>query len=126
MKRLEFSARVQEQALKRSNMICENRKCCAPLSKGKYHFDHILPDGLGGKPTLANCQCICITCHKEKTAKEDVPRIRKAARQKRGNDGIKPPTQPIPARPKSERTELRFDKSPLPPRPLYQKIGTRE
>jgi 5-methylcytosine-specific restriction protein A len=121
-KRAEFSAKTQEQALKRSNRVCENKKCCAPLSRGKYHFDHVLPDGLGGKPTLANCQVLCIQCHKEKTAKEDVPRIRKADRQKRADDGIKRPSPPIASRPKQEKIAPRFTKTSLPPRALYEKI----
>ena len=113
-KGFEFSAKTQEQALKRSGMICENRKCCAPLSKGKYHFDHILPAALRGKPTLANCQVLCVPCHKEKTAKEDVPRIRKADRQKRADDGIKKPVASIPMRPKDEKPAR--DRIPIPDR----------
>jgi hypothetical protein len=87
MKRLEFAGKVKDQAFARSGGRCENKACGALLTVGKYAYDHILPAALGGKPTLANCQVICLACHTAKTSKEDVPRIRKADRQRRKHIG---------------------------------------
>ena len=80
--RLEFSAKVKMEALARSNGLCEGRDCGAKLTIGKYHFDHVTPDALGGKPTLANCQVLCWACHRAKTSAHDVPKIAKADRQR--------------------------------------------
>lgn len=86
-KRTEFSSKVRDQAYERSKGKCENKACGLPLQVGRFHYDHILPDALGGKPTIANCQVICESCHVAKTAKEDVPRIRKADRQRKAHIG---------------------------------------
>lgn len=105
MSRREFSSKTMDQAYARSSGRCENKACGAVLRPGKFHYDHILPDALGGKPTLANCQVLCVGCHKAKTAKEDVPRIRKADRQRKAHIGAKPPPKheirnaPAPVRP---------------------------
>jgi 5-methylcytosine-specific restriction enzyme A len=40
----------------------------------------VLPDALGGEPTLENCAVLCTNCHGEKTAKVDVPTIAKSNR----------------------------------------------
>ena len=96
MARKEFSTKTMDQAYARSGGRCENKACGAVLRPGKFHYDHILPDALGGKPTLANCHVLCIGCHKAKTAREDVPRIRKADRQRKAHIGAKaPPTKKI-------------------------------
>jgi 5-methylcytosine-specific restriction endonuclease McrA len=47
------------------------------------------PDGLGGEPTLENCQVACGACHKRKTHTEDRPIMAKADRQKKSGAGIK-------------------------------------
>lgn len=79
-KRREFPAKVKAQAALRADGKCE---CCeARLSVGNVHYDHVTPDALGGEPVLENCECLCKTCHKDKTTKEDVPRIAKAKRQR--------------------------------------------
>lgn len=80
--RREFSKPVRREALKRAAGKCENTSCGA-LFGVKFHFDHEIPDALGGEPTLENCKVLCHVCHGEKTRKEDIPRIAKA---KRGND----------------------------------------
>jgi 5-methylcytosine-specific restriction protein A len=83
MTRQEFPAKVKDQAFARSKGLCEKRGCGLPLQVGKFTYDHILPDALGGKPVLANCQVICRACDKIKTGEQDIPRIRKADRQSR-------------------------------------------
>lgn len=79
--RREFPAKVRAAAFDRSGGQCE--QCTAPIRYGAQ-YDHIVPDALGGEPTLENCRVLCKTCHGIKTASEDVPRIAKAARV-RGN-----------------------------------------
>lgn len=116
--RLEFPNRVKVAAADRAKGICQ---CCKlPTVGKKIHFDHILPAALGGEPTLANCQVLCEACHKEKTGKEDIPRIRKADRQKRAALGIKNELRPKIQNAgfvKRERVKHGVDKSELPPLP---------
>ena len=100
MKRDEFSAKTKDQAAQRANGFCE--KCRAPMAGRRFEFDHVLPDALGGKATLANCQAICPKCHKEKTA-SDVRGIRKADRQRRAATGAERTKQAIPSRPKPSK-----------------------
>lgn len=96
MPRREFPARVRVAAFERANGHCEN--CTAPLYVGKFHYDHRIPDALLGEPTLDNCVVLCVACHGEKTAKEDVPRIAKAVRQRQKHLGARPPKRPWPKR----------------------------
>ena len=123
MKRLEFSAKTKDQAAQRAGGKCQ--ACGLPFAGKAMHFDHILPAALGGEPTLANCQCLCEPCHKEKTGKEDVPRIRKADRQRRAAAGIKRQTGPKLQSAGFAKTDKprAIDKSAmpkLPPRSLYR------
>lgn len=80
MSRREFSKAVKIQAFGRAKGFCENEACGARLLPHKMHYDHLIPDALGGEPTLDNCQVLCLPCHGEKTAKHDVPTIAKAKR----------------------------------------------
>lgn len=86
-KRSEFPAKIKAQEWERSCGKC--RACGLAIGSKAKHYDHILPDALGGKPTLANCQLLCEPCHKEKTGKYDVPRVRKADRQHKADIGAK-------------------------------------
>lgn len=123
-KRVEFTAKVRDKAADRAGGKCQ--KCGLPFAGKKMHFDHILPLALYGESTLANCQVLCEPCHKEKTGKEDVPRIRKADRVKRAALGIKTTNGPtIESRgfPKKPERVGKIDKSVLPALPrrgLYQ------
>lgn len=76
MSRSEFPADVRRAAWKRCKGQCE--KCTAKLFVGKFQYDHRIPDGLGGLPTLENCQVLCTNCHHEKTVAEDRPVMQKA------------------------------------------------
>ena len=123
--RIEFSAKVRDQAAQRAAGKCQSCKC--DLRGKPVEFDHILPTALGGKATLANCQVLCGACHKEKTGKSDVPRIRKADRQRRAGNGSKlPPREKIksrgfdktPAPPKTGKA--RIERATLPPRQIYE------
>lgn len=85
--RREFSKKIKLAAWERSGGRCET--CTAKLFPGNTHYDHLIPDGLGGEPTLANCRAVCRACHGVKTAKEDVPAIAKAKRRQLARAGIK-------------------------------------
>jgi 5-methylcytosine-specific restriction protein A len=116
--RQNFSRKVQAEANARAAGKCES--CRANLKVGEGEYDHILPDELGGKPTLANCQVLCVPCHKSKTG-HDVRRMRKGDRQRDKHTGaIKPkggmPHVPMPGRQKAERPA---GKAPMKPRILY-------
>lgn len=91
MSRREFSGKVKEAAYERAAGCCEVSWCKAPLHAGKFRYDHIIPDALGGEPTLVNCQVICVPCHKAKTEKHDVPAIAKSKRIIRRRKGIRKP-----------------------------------
>lgn len=77
--RQEFSKAIKINAWQRAGGHCE--MCTAKIYGGNGpHYDHILPDALGGAATLDNCQVLCKTCHGGKTRDKDVPRISKARR----------------------------------------------
>lgn len=87
--RQEFTAKVKAAAALRANGNCE---CCTRrLLTGDFHYDHEIPDGLGGEPTLENCRVLCRACHSVKTSTLDVPRIAKSKRNFRTAHGIKKP-----------------------------------
>lgn len=96
MPRHEFPRKVMSQAFERSGGHCE--KCTAKLFPGKYAYDHILPDQMGGEPTLANCQVLCTACHAAKT-RRDIKTIRKSDRQRDKFRGAKRSHHEWPARP---------------------------
>ena len=84
--RREFPKQVKRDALKRAAKQCEK---CGALYGVKFHFDHVIADGLGGDPTLENCAVLCHICHAEKTGKHDIPLIAKTKRIRDRHDGIK-------------------------------------
>jgi len=90
MSRSEFSAKVKSDAWKRCGGKCEG--CTAKLFPGKFDYDHRKADGLGGEPTLENCQVLCKSCHHEKTVKEDRPIMDKADNIREKHFGIKTKT----------------------------------
>lgn len=92
MSRREFPKAVKRDAFLRANGRCENAACKAFLTLGKYHYDHDIPDGLGGEPILENCVVLCIACHKDKTTTKDVPAIAKAKRVSDKHLGIRKPS----------------------------------
>lgn len=122
-KRSEFPPSVRLKAFRRASWCCE--KCTAPLSVGKFQYDHIIPDGLGGKPTLENCMVLCDACHKVKTHLGDRPIMTKADNQRKAHIGAKPaPARKIQSRgfPKKERPRQEATKI-VPRRPIYKDDG---
>lgn len=92
--RREFSRKVRAAAHLRSGGCCE--ACGARLKLGEGEYDHVLPNELGGEPTLENCKLICRVFHKAKTA-DDIRRIRKADRQRDRHTGaMKRSSKPMP------------------------------
>lgn len=106
--RREFGAKVKAAALKRCMDSaglprCEGEGCGVALVAAFTNFDHVVPDGLGGEPTLENCKVLCKTCHGAKTHGEDNPRMQKADRQRKKAFGITGPKRKIPSRPFQRR-----------------------
>lgn len=89
--RREFTSKIREAAWARCAGRCE--KCTAKLLPGKFQYDHDMPDGLGGEPTLENCKVLCSACHDDKTHKHDRPLMAKADRIKKKHFGIKTPSR---------------------------------
>lgn len=87
--RREFPKQVKRDAFLRANGKCEGRNCGARLTLGKYHYDHEIPDALGGEPVLENCKVLCVACHRVKTSHSDVPAIAKTKRIRDSHLGIK-------------------------------------
>ena len=82
MSRSEFPASVRKAAYARSNGVCECG-CGQPFTdhpKERPHYDHVLPDFLGGANDLENCEAIRVCCHHVKTYGKDMPQIIKARR----------------------------------------------
>lgn len=122
MARKEFPKKVKVAALKRADGKCEG--CGQPLKPGRFQFDHIVPDGLGGEPTLENCKVLCsgsrASCHGIKTHEEDTPRMRKADAQRDALLGTTRVRKKIPQPPRAPK---RPSKQPLPPRPLFKQAS---
>ena len=104
--RREFSPKVKAAAFERANGHCE--ECTAHLYPGRFAYDHVIPDALGGEPTLENCAVLCTACHGRKTAKGDVPRIAKAVREHQKHIGARKSKNPIPGS-RSTRFRKRMD-----------------
>lgn len=89
--RKEFTAKIKVAAFQRSEGCCEQCHTGMKLMAHDVRYDHRIPDGLGGEPTLENCQVLCRSHHDIKTAKHDVPGIAKSKRIQRRQAGIKKP-----------------------------------
>lgn len=79
MSRQEFPPKIRLAAWERARGLCE---CCGvKIRPGNGpHYDHRVPDAVGGGPTLDNCQVLCRSCHGVKTNEEDIPAIAKTKR----------------------------------------------
>lgn len=119
MARKEFGKRVKAAAWKRCGGLCEGEGCGVKLQVGKFDYDHILADGLGGQPTLENCAVLCRACHDKKTHTQDTPIMRKADAQRDAHLGITRAKARIPQKPKMKRE----GKTPLPFKPLFKKAS---
>lgn len=96
--RTEFTKPVRREAYERSEGLCEGiqasgERCCANLKHKRYHFDHVIPDAIGGDNSLQNCAVLCVDCHGEKTTKIDIPVIAKSKRNYDKYRGIRKPSK---------------------------------
>lgn len=73
-----FPTKIMVAAFERAKDHCEG--CGARLAVGKFAYDHVIPDAMGGEPTLDNCAVLCVACHSEKTRRGDIPAIAKVKR----------------------------------------------
>lgn len=76
--RTEFSQKVRKEAFRRCCQKCtvegvanipgvpQCEGCGNELRPGGIFYEHMDPDGLGGEPTLENCQVRCTNCKKAK------------------------------------------------------------
>lgn len=115
-----FTARTKIAAFDRCGG--KREQCSAPLRPEKFHYDHRIPDQLGGDPTLENCQVLCVACHGAKTAKQDMPAIAKAKRREASHLGaVAPPSRPIRSAGflRSAKSLRRVHKPSLPPKLLF-------
>lgn len=90
MKRREFADKVKLAAFHRAAGRCE--KCSARLFIGKFHYDHVLPDAMGGEPTIDNCAVLCIACHAGKSA-TDANKLAKVRRVRAKHIGARKPSR---------------------------------
>lgn len=89
MSRSEFSVKTRKAAWARAGGICECG-CGQPFDdhpKNHPHYDHVLPDFLGGVNDLENCAVIRVCCHQVKTYGKDMPMIIKARRADKARTG---------------------------------------
>ncbi len=93
MSRREFSAKIRADAFARAKGCCEHPDCGKKLHPGDIFYDHVIADGLGGPPTLDNCQVLCKSHHDPKTRLEDVPAIAKAKRRHAKHFGARAPSR---------------------------------
>lgn len=91
-KRQEFPQKVRKLAFARCckpDGIPKCETCTNMLRAGAIVYEHVIPDGLGGEPTLENCKVHCKNCATEKTAREDNPRMAKADRVLKSTYGLR-------------------------------------
>ncbi|HWL04527.1 MAG TPA: HNH endonuclease signature motif containing protein [Xanthobacteraceae bacterium] len=119
MSRREFSSPVKRAALERSGGTCECYRipgrpgCGALLGPGNTFYEHIIPDQLGGEPSLDNCAALTKTCWRLKTDTYDLPVIAKSKRVRDRHRGIKP--QHYRALPGSKRSGIKIPFGRGPP-----------
>lgn len=116
--RTEFTKKTMREAYERSEGLCEGvlkdgTRCCANLKHKPHHFDHVIPDAIGGDNSLQNCACLCVECHKEKTAKIDIPIIAKSKRVADKYNGIPSRSPKIKSRGFARRPPQRTASRPI-------------
>jgi len=85
--RREFTSKTKREEYKDAGGRC--RICHLPIKPGQEDYDHVIPDAIGGKPRASNCALVHRDCHREKTVKEDIPRIAKSRRIRNREAGIR-------------------------------------
>lgn len=98
MSRSEFPVSVRKAALARCGGICECG-CGQPFTehpKERPHYDHDLPDFLGGTNDLENCKVLRVCCHQVKTYGQDMSKIVKVRRGQKDRKNLKANKSKIP------------------------------
>ncbi len=91
--RRNFHPKVMILAWDRADGCCELCQTGIRLMPHDIFYDHIIPDALGGEPTLENCQVLCRAHHDAKTRKRDIPAIAKTNRIRKHRAGIRKPSK---------------------------------
>jgi len=91
---------------------CETCGCHLNARTGTI-YEHVIPDGLGGEPTLENCKVHCRNCADVKTFTQDNPRMQKADRVLKKNFGLEAKKQKIASRGFEKRPPQRTASRPL-------------
>lgn len=131
MARREFTTAVRVAAAKRATgadgvMRCERKGCGGVLIPGRWQLDHLIPDALGGEPTLVNAQCLCEPCWREKNPK-DTTDAAKAKRREADHLGATMPTGRKLQGAGFPKTSRKRERHPMPlplrARPFYTEDG---
>lgn len=89
IERREFPQKVRTAAFRRccrdGIAYCEG---CGNQIRQTPIYEHVIPDGLGGEPSLDNCKVHCKTCADVKTFTQDNPRMAKADRVLKKSYGL--------------------------------------
>jgi 5-methylcytosine-specific restriction protein A len=85
--RREFTKRIKLDRWQHAKGICEGCGVVLNASRG-FHYDHVVPDALGGEATFENCNLLCTNCHGAKTGQQDIPAIAKSNRVRNRHLGI--------------------------------------
>lgn len=89
--------------------------CNGKINVGdRWEVSHPIPLELGGADDASNRRPAHFKCHRELTAKEDIPAIAKAKRREAKHIGAHRPKAKIARRPKEEKPQR--EKLPLPAR----------
>lgn len=129
MSRQEFPNKVKVAVIKRAtaengNVICEK---CKAIAK-RFQIDHVIADGLGGKPVIENAELICEPCYAIKNP-QDTTAIAKAKRREARHLGAARPAGNIkspgfkPAPPQRRATRPIEKFSHMPRRQMYREIA---
>lgn len=116
--RQEFPLKVRKEAFRRScgkvgEPHCEAPGCGKFIAAGHLIYEHLDPDGLGGKPTAKNCGVWCDVCADKKTFTEDNPRMQKADAVLKHTYGLEPAKQKIASRGFAKRPPQRTASRPI-------------
>lgn len=81
MRRKKWAKRVRKAILDANDGRCAI--CGWPIRGEDFDLDHIIPIAVGGDDDMANMRPVHRSCHRHKTAKEDIPVITKVKRLQR-------------------------------------------
>ncbi len=96
--RAEFTKSTKAAAFLRANGRCECG-CGSRVTPGEVQYDHYpVPAALGGSNEVSNCRVLRTKCHRQITARKDVPAISKSVRVEEKAKGLRKTKRPFPQR----------------------------